>query len=362
MTPTPARDVEGVLDAAWAEVVGQDAAVGRLRASATSPVPAYLFVGPSGSGKRAAARAFAATLLAEGFRGEEAERHARLAAAETHPDLRIVESQGASLSIGQARDVIQSSARAPIEAARQITVLCEFHRVDVAAPALLKTIEEPATTSVFLILADEVTPELVTIASRALRIDFGPVPPAVMAERLVAEGVDPDRARQAAAASGGDLPRARLLASDPALDARRTAWLTTPERLDGSGAAVAIAVGSLRDHIDQAQAPLDTRHAEERAELDERVERYGVRGQGVKELTDRQKREVRRHRTEEVRFGLATLADRYRTELREGRISREHADALAAIQASAEALVRNPNEELLLEALLLRLPEVVTAP
>ena len=62
-----------------------------------------------------------------------------------------------------------------------------------------------------------------------------------------------------------------------------------------------------------------------------------------------------------VGFGLATLAERYRLELREGRVTREHADALAAIQAAADGLVRNPNEELLLEALLLRLPEVVSS-
>jgi DNA polymerase-3 subunit delta' len=353
--------VAAALDAAWGEVVGQDDAVRRLRAAAGSPVHAYLLVGPSGSGKRAAARAFAATLLAEGFEGDEAERQARLAAAETHPDLTVVEPEGAALSMEQARGVIQSSARSPLEATHQITVLCEFHRVDEAAPALLKAIEEPPATSVFVILADDLTPDLVTIASRSLRIDFGPVPPGVIADRLEEEGVDADRAQQAAAAAGGDLRRARLLASDPELDARRTAWLTTPERLDGSGAAVAVEVAALRDHIDAAQAPLDARHTEERAELEERVERYGARGQGVKELTDRQKREVRRHRTEEVRFGLATLAERYRLELREGRVTREHADALAAIQAAADGLVRNPNEELLLEALLLRLPEVVSS-
>ena len=59
---------------------------------------------------------------------------------------------------------------------------------------------------------------------------------------------------------------------------------------------------------------------------------------------------------------MSTLAECYRTELREGRVSREHTDALAAIQSAASALLRNPNEELLLEALLLQLPEVVTGP
>ena len=44
-------------------VRGQERAVAQLRAAARAPVHAYLFVGPPGSGKRAAAQAFAASLL-----------------------------------------------------------------------------------------------------------------------------------------------------------------------------------------------------------------------------------------------------------------------------------------------------------
>ena len=52
----------------WGDVLGQDRAVAQLRASVESPVHAYLFVGPIGSGRREAARAFAADLLALGSR------------------------------------------------------------------------------------------------------------------------------------------------------------------------------------------------------------------------------------------------------------------------------------------------------
>ena len=44
----------------WDGVVGQRRAIDRLRASAADPVHAYLFVGPPGSTKDVAARAFAA--------------------------------------------------------------------------------------------------------------------------------------------------------------------------------------------------------------------------------------------------------------------------------------------------------------
>src|SRR3546814_13037221 len=57
----------------WSGVIGQDGAVAQLTAAAVNPVHAYLLVGPAGSGKRMAARAFAALLLAGDSQGEDAE-------------------------------------------------------------------------------------------------------------------------------------------------------------------------------------------------------------------------------------------------------------------------------------------------
>ena len=57
---------------------------------------------------------------------------------------------------------------------------------------------------------------------------------------------------------------------------------------------------------------------------------------------------------DELRFGLATLQGVYRDALTAG--DAPGLDAVAAITEAAEALLRNPNETLLLQALLLRLP------
>src|SRR4051794_21962946 len=89
----------------WATVVGQDRALAALRAAAAAPVHAYLLVGPRGCGKRALARAFAAELLSEGASPEDRARHVRLALAEQHPDLVVLERDGAAISAAQARDV-----------------------------------------------------------------------------------------------------------------------------------------------------------------------------------------------------------------------------------------------------------------
>ena len=193
-----------------------------------------------------------------------------------------------------------------------------------------------------------------------VRVDVGPVAPRVLAETLVAEGVEPGVAAEVAEAAGGRLDRARLLASDAGFSARRDAWRNVPARLDGTGAAVAVTAAELTQLVATAAVePLEARHAAEAAALEERVERYGERGAGRKDLDERHRRELRRLRMDELRFGLATLAGTYRDALAgETPDVARHVDAVAAIQDAAEALVRNPNETLLLQALLLKLPAV----
>jgi len=347
-------------DDLFAAVVGQDQAVAKLRDAVAAPVHAYLLAGPPGSGKREAARAFAAALLcAHG--GDGTCRDCRLALAGEHPDVREIERTGAAISIEQAREITTVASRTPVEGDRKVLILHEFHLVrDDAAAALLKTIEEPPASTVFVILADDVPPELITIASRCSRIDFRPVPHDLVVAALVAEGSDPEAAALVADAAAGDLDRARLLASDPSLAARRDAFHRLPTRLDGHGATVMAATDELLGLIDGAAEPLKQRHSVEDAELDRRAAQFGERRGERKEVEDRHKRELRRHRTDELKSGLVSLAAAYRDRLADDTLP-DAAGGVAAVRMvhdAIEALDRNPNERLMLESLLLRLPPI----
>ncbi len=342
----------------WAGVVGQERAVAGLRAAAGAPVHAYLFVGPAGVGKRAAARAFAAALLCpSGGCGEC--RTCRLALTGEHPDVKEVEREGAAISRDQANEVIRLASLMPLEGARKVLILDEFHLIQPdVPPRLLKTIEEPEASSYFVILADDVPAELVTIASRCVRIEFAPIPDHVIEDVLLADGIAPADASAAAVAAGGNLDRARVLALDRGLLARRDAFHRLAHRLDGTGAEVVRAVDELLGLIDAAAEPMKQRQAVDVVELERRVEQLGERGAGRKELLERHKRELRRHRTDELKSGLQALGGAYRDELAAG-TSREPAAAVAAVgalQAAMEALDRNANEPLLLQSLLLGLP------
>jgi DNA polymerase III subunit delta' len=358
----------------FAGVVGQDRAVQTLRAAAARPVHAYLLVGPAGTGKRTAAVAFAAELLCPRRPADGTCESCRRVLAGVHPDVVSVEREGAFIGIDTAREVTRLAAMSPMEGDRKVVILHDFHLVRDTGPALLKTIEEPPATTIFVILAEFLPPELVTIASRCFRVDFDPLTPAVIEQALQAEGIAPETAKHLAEASGGRLDRARLLASDPRFDARRQAWRDVPRRLDGTGAAAAKVADELLAFLESSVEPLKVRHAAEMEELLERNRRaaqvVGTGGKGaksravnagVKDLEERQRRAERRQRTDELRFGLATLAAAYRDRLRSAADPRRRAEAIEAvarIDKVAKDLEYNPGELLALQALLVRLGRI----
>ncbi len=352
ITPEPG------VDDPWSAVIGQAEAVAQLRAAVAAPVHAYLFVGRPGRGSAAAARAFAGELIAANDPDHPA-RHRRLAAGGQHPSVWEVVRTGASISAEEAREVVRRAGMSPPEGTLQVIVLHEFHLVGVRAPILLKTIEEPPPGTLFVVLADEVGPDLVTIASRCVRVDFPPIPSALIESTLVGEGVSAEVAADAARSSGGDLDRARLLVSDPELSARRRFWLAVPGRLDGTGSIVAVLVDEARARIDAVMSPLAERAAEEAAASEASYEALGAVPAGVaKEMADRHKREQRQVRTDELRAGFAGLLDTYREAAATGGAAAAAAYSKAAelVQRAAEDLVRNPTEALMLQALFVSLP------
>jgi len=350
------------------EVVGQPRAVTQLMAAARRPVHAYLLHGPPGSGKRAAARGLAAALLCpEGGCGVcNACRRAR---AGTHPDLVVVERTGASITVADAQSIVTRAQRRPLEAARQVLMVADVHLARESVPALLKTVEEPPPATVFVLLADDLPPHLATIVSRCVQVPFDAVATDTVVAWLVTHGVDPEHADSVARASGGSLDRARLLVSDQGFVARQEQWRSVPARLDGTGAAAAAVSTELLAAADAALAPLRDQHAAELVALADQADAVGARGiTGRKQVEEGHRREERRWRTADLRFGLATLAEVYRDRLLattsagegtrsagSGAESRRAVRHVEAIREASVALDRNPNESLLMDALLVEL-------
>jgi DNA polymerase III subunit delta' len=178
------------------------------------PSHAYLFHGPGGAGKRAAARAVAAQLLAAGSADPEAARNRVRSGA--HPDLTWVAPSGAHEILVSDIDqpVVAAASKTPFESSRRVFVI---ERVDElgeeAGNRMLKTLEEPASFVHLILLTDRLPEVLPTIRSRCQLVRFDPLPVAEVAAELQALGLEHDAAMACARLSLGDGERAHELAS-----------------------------------------------------------------------------------------------------------------------------------------------------
>ncbi|MEO5974288.1 MAG: hypothetical protein ABIQ38_03665 [Ilumatobacteraceae bacterium] len=345
----------------WDPIVGQDRAIERLVQLARNPVHAYLFVGPEGCGKEEAARAFA-TLLITGS-DDSSSRQAQLIARGAFADVSEVLREGAAVDKDEADNIVRHAATTPTESPVKVIIVHEVHLMrDSAAVRLLKTIEEPTPTMVFILLADQIVPLLSTINSRCVLLNFVRPDDATVIFELMQTGISNEVARSIARAANGNIQRARMLVSDKWLAQRQQAFAAVPYRLDGTGATVAQLVEELLEHIDNASEPLLTEHATELEELEERVALTGERGSGRKTIQDRHKRQARKFKSDELRSGLGTIATTYHSLVTSTSSHPEtagYSDAIGRIHKAMSALSLNANETLLLQSLFLQLPSLM---
>ncbi len=132
---------------------------------------------------------------------EDAEqRDAELILRGEHPDVREVRRVGPRIDKDQAISIVHKASLTPSRARRKMMILDQFHLLaPEGAGRLLKVIEEPPDSVTFLILADFVPHDLITISSRCVRVDFRAIGADVIAAQLVGEGVAPASAMAAAA-------------------------------------------------------------------------------------------------------------------------------------------------------------------
>ncbi len=274
------------------------------------PSHAYLFHGPAGVGKREAARAFAAELLAEGDEDPDGVR--RRVAAGSHPDLTWVRPTGAHVMRTDDVDgpVVAAATRTPFEAKRRVFVLERVDTMnDEVANRLLKTLEEPASFVHLVLLTDSLGQVIPTVVSRCQAVRFSPLPADRIASLLEGEGVPRERALACARLALGNGARARFLASDDgeALRADVDRMLSAALGSDEVGGAVEPWRGLL-ERADEGRAQAEAEVARERESRLESEPKGRDRGALEKRFDDASKRSGRRARTEVLDLGLALAA------------------------------------------------------
>lgn len=222
-------------------MVGQQAVVAELVGAATAArggsahgapaggtmTHAWLITGPPGSGRSVAAQCFAAALqcTSDGPTGCGQCRSCVTTMAGTHADVRRVVPEGLSIGVDEMRGIVQIASRRPGTGRWQIVMIEDADRLtEGAANALLKVVEEPPPSTVFLLCAPSVDPEDIAITLRSRCRHVALVTPSTDSIARVlteSDGLSADEAAWAASVSGGHVGRARRLATDPEARERR---------------------------------------------------------------------------------------------------------------------------------------------
>ena len=302
---TEAPQLAGTEDHPHARVV-----LGSALASG-SPSHAYLFHGPPGTGKRTAARALAAELLAEGEDDPDAARTRVLHG--THPDLTWVRPTGAHVMRVSDVDgpVVAAAGRTPFESRRRVFVLERVDTMnDEVANRLLKTLEEPPSFVHLILLTDQLGRVLETVVSRCQLVRFDPLPAERIAATLEEEGVEPGRALAAGRLALGNGARARFLASDEGVALRDEVDRLV---LDALGAIhMEEPWGGLLQRAEERRMLAEAAVERRKAERLEQEPRGRERSAIEREFDDTAKRDGRRARTEILELGLELAAIAFR--------------------------------------------------
>ncbi|MCX6484780.1 MAG: DNA polymerase III subunit delta' [Mycobacterium sp.] len=225
----------------FARLVGQSAAEAELVAAAVAArgdsahgavnpaamTHAWLITGPPGSGRSVAATCFAAALqcTSDAAPGCGNCRACTTTMAGTHADVRRVIPEGLSIGVDEMRAIVATASRRPGTGRWQIVVIEDADRLtEGAGNVLLKVVEEPPPSTVFLLCAPSVDPDDISVTLRSRCRHVALVTPSVgsIARVLMdTDGLTEAEALVAASVSGGHVGRARRLATDPEARDRR---------------------------------------------------------------------------------------------------------------------------------------------
>ena len=326
---------------------------------------AWLITGPPGSGRSVAALCFAAALqcTSDGIPGCGECRACTTTMAGTHADVRRIIPEGLSIGVDEMRNIVQIASRRPGTGRWQIVLIEDADRLtEGAANALLKVVEEPPPSTVFLLCAPSVDPEdiAITLRSRCRHVALVTPPVDAIARVLIeTDELPEDEATWAASVSGGHVGRARRLATDEKARERRQRALGLARDAATPSRAYAAAEELVATAEAEARALTEDRNEAETEELRTALGAGGT-GKGtagtlrgatgaIKDLERRQKSRQTRASRDALDRALIDLATYFRDALLvssgAGEVQANHPDmtdrvAAMAAHASPDKLLR----------------------
>lgn len=184
----------------------------------------YLFYGKKGIGKRTFCRYIAKGVFCKGeHKPCNACSSCKKFDGDNHPDIYFLDAKDAknSIHIDEIRAIRQDAYISPNESAYKVYIIPNVENMSIGAfNALLKVLEEPPRTAMFLLTATSKSAVPETILSRCLSYSLYELPDDECIEAVadIFPGIDEDKRKQAALNANGVLGRAiESLSNDDAL-------------------------------------------------------------------------------------------------------------------------------------------------
>ncbi|MBO5657058.1 MAG: DNA polymerase III subunit delta' [Agathobacter sp.] len=226
--------------AGYRDIVGHKQIIEHLkRAVSMNKIShAYIFNGEKDSGKRMIAEAFAQTLQCEAGGSEPCMncRSCRQAKEYNHPDIIYVTHEKPNLiSVDEIRHQLNNDiVIKPYSGKYKIYIVEEAEKMNEAAQnALLKTLEEPPSFAVILLLTSNADGFLPTILSRCVTFHLRTVGEDLIKDLLMRKYQVPDyQAEVCAAFAQGNVGKAIHLASDPDFNQKKSEIISLAKKIE----------------------------------------------------------------------------------------------------------------------------------
>lgn len=175
---------------------------------------AYIFSGQEGIGKKLYALYFAKILNCSNEVIKPCEKclNCQKINKNIHPDVKIISTEKKQIKIEEIRDAISFTHSSPMEGKYKVIIIDDAHKMNqFSSNALLKTLEEPISNSIIILITSNEKGLLSTIQSRCVKIFFEPLSEEDLTDILIEKGHDREKIKNIVEYANGSIKVAEEL-------------------------------------------------------------------------------------------------------------------------------------------------------
>lgn len=220
------------------EIVGNEKIIKNLKNAIKNKTQAHFYIidGREKSGKELIAKTFSKALLCEDEENKPCNKCSSCITFDTgnNPDFFFIDSDKKNIGVSEIREnIIKNISTKPFKYNYKIFVIKNAHTMTIQAQnAILKTVEEPPSFAIFIMLSQNYNSFLSTIISRSILLKIKPLPQNIIAKYLLDMGINQTLVDFYSVYSSGSIGKALDIVNDENVIRRRNDVLSDIEKLD----------------------------------------------------------------------------------------------------------------------------------